>query len=355
MYQENKNKGTEVLIPEYDLFDIGSFIYTQRTWGKTTMSGGVRYDYRALDSKELLEGSQIKYNGFNKYFSNFSASAGASYSATDNFVVKLNAATGFRAPSIPELASNGAHEGTNRYEYGEQRLKSERSFQLDLGTEFNSEHLMLTGNLFYNSIGNFVFYNKLTGVSGTDSLVDVNGDLIPAFKFNQRNVFLAGAEFVSDLHPHPLDWLHWQNTLSFVRGLFREPVEGVRDLPMIPAMRWLSEIRGEFLKKGKLISNLIVFVELDHTAEQDKAFTAFQTETTTPAYTLLHAGFSGNFMVKKRTLFSLYFNARNITDKSYQSHLSRLKYTSMNPVTGRQGVFNMGRNFSIKLNIPVSF
>lgn len=47
--------------------------------------------------------------------------------------------------------------------------------------------------------------------------------------------------------------------------------------------------------------------------------------------------------------------ANNLTDKAYQNHLSRLKYTDINPVTGRQGVYNMGRNFGIKLLIPLSF
>jgi len=35
--------------------------------------------------------------------------------------------------------------------------------------------------------------------------------------------------------------------------------------------------------------------------------------------------------------------------------LSRLKYAPENLVTGRIGVFNMGRNFTIKFNIPLSF
>jgi len=33
----------------------------------------------------------------------------------------------------------------------------------------------------------------------------------------------------------------------------------------------------------------------------------------------------------------------------YQSHLSRLKYAAVNPVSGVQGVFNPGRNLGIKL------
>jgi iron complex outermembrane receptor protein len=44
---------------------------------------------------------------------------------------------------------------------------------------------------------------------------------------------------------------------------------------------------------------------------------------------------------------------QNITDVAYQHHLNRLKYGPMNEPTGRMGVFNMGRNFSFKVNIPI--
>ncbi|HVG41300.1 MAG TPA: TonB-dependent receptor plug domain-containing protein, partial [Chitinophagaceae bacterium] len=87
MVQHNKNKGIEALIPEYSMVDVGTFIYTQKTIGKATVSGGARYDHRALDSKQMLEGSTLKFRGFQKNFSNISGSAGVSYSATDNFVL----------------------------------------------------------------------------------------------------------------------------------------------------------------------------------------------------------------------------------------------------------------------------
>jgi iron complex outermembrane receptor protein len=47
--------------------------------------------------------------------------------------------------------------------------------------------------------------------------------------------------------------------------------------------------------------------------------------------------------------------ALNLGDVAYQSHLSRLKYTDVNLATGRTGVFAMGRNFSVKVNIPLSW
>jgi iron complex outermembrane recepter protein len=355
MKQDNKNKGVELLIPQYHLFDAGSFIYTQKTVGKSTFSGGIRVDNRSLHSKELMEGGDLKFAGFTKNFSNVSGSAGISYAATENFVIKLNLARGFRAPSIPELASNGAHEGTNRYEYGEKTLKSETSWQGDFGFEINSEHLLVNAGVFYNAINNFIFYKKLSAVSGGDSLVPVDADLIPAFRFDQHTARLAGFEVLTDFHPHPLDWLHWQNTFSYVKGIFKDPVAGMKNVPFIPAARLLSELKAELFSKGKTLRNCSVFFEVDHTLEQQRPFTAYGTETATKGYTLLNAGLTGNIYSGGKVLFSLYLLGNNLADVAYQSHLSRLKYADINPVTGRQGVFNMGRNFSIKFNVPLSF
>jgi iron complex outermembrane receptor protein len=54
-------------------------------------------------------------------------------------------------------------------------------------------------------------------------------------------------------------------------------------------------------------------------------------------------------------LFGISLVAQNLSDIAYQSHLSRLKYTDENILTGRTGVFNMGRNYSLKINIPLQF
>ena len=126
-------------------------------------------------------------------------------------------------------------------------------------------------------------------------------------------------------------------------------------MPLIPASRLISELRGDFLDKGTHVRHLSLKVETDHTFAQDRAFTAYDTETKTSDYTLVNAGISADIVAKNKTLFSLYFMAMNIGDVAYQNHLSRLKYAAENLVTGRTGVFNTGRNFSIKLNIPLTF
>jgi len=355
MQQENKNKGTEVLIPEYKLYDFGVFVYTQKKIRKLSLSGGIRLDTRLMESHLLKEGTDVKFPGFEKDFMNLSASAGLSYQSTQRLVWRLNLARGFRAPNIPELSSNGVHEGSNRYEYGNLDLKSETSIQADAGMDWNTEHVSFSASLFYNNINNFIYYRKLQSVSGGDSLVEVDNDFIPAFKFDQRKASLAGFELSLDIHPHPLDWLHIENSFSFVNGKLSEAIEGTKNLPLIPAPKLLSELRGDFLTKGKFIRNLSLKLEADIVFTQDKPFTAFNTETPTPGYTLINTGFNFDMMAKEKTLFSLYFVVQNIGDIAYQNHLSRLKYTDTNPITGRMGVFGMGRNFSVKLNIPLSW
>ncbi len=355
MQQTNQNKGEEQLIPEYSLLDIGGFVYTRRTIDKLTLSGGLRFDYRHLNSKLLEEDDDVKFDAFKKSYSNLSGSAGLSYEVSDQTVLKLNLARGFRAPSIPELASNGAHEGTNRYEYGSQDLRSEQSLQVDAGVDINSEHVSVSASLFYNSVKNFIYYRKLASVNGGDSLIIDGTNELFAFTYDQRNARLYGGELVIDIHPHPLDWLHFENTFSYVRGQLTSPEDGSNNLPFIPAARLINELRGDFLKKGNAVRNLYVKVELDNTFAQNNPYTGYNTETATKGYSLLNAGIGGNIVSRNRTLFSVYLAANNITDVAYQNHLSRLKYTAENLVTGRTGIFNMGRNFSVKLNVPLQF
>ncbi|HSU27435.1 MAG TPA: TonB-dependent receptor, partial [Chitinophagaceae bacterium] len=254
-----------------------------------------------------------------------------------------------------ELASNGAHEGTNRFEYGEQDLRSETSIQTDAAIEIGSPHVSFNASIFFNPIKNFIYYRKLQAAGGGDSIIVDGSETFFAFRFNQANAKLYGAEFNLDIHPHPLDWLHFNNTFSFVRGMLNEEQDGSKNLPFIPAVRLIDVLRADFAKKGKSFKNGFIQFELDNTFKQSKPFTGFNTETETPGYSLINAAIGGDFVSKDKTLFSLFFTANNIGDKAYQNHLSRLKYAPENLVTGRTGVFNMGRNFCFKVNVPFSF
>ncbi len=355
MYQQNRNLAEEKLIPEYNLFDAGIFVYTIKSFNKLTVSGGLRGDTRTMDIKGLQELDYAKFKAVNKHYGNISGSAGVAYEASEGVTLKANIAKGFRAPSAAELSSNGAHEGTYRYEYGDNNLKTENSLQFDAGLEVVSRHVSFGINTFYNHISNYIYYNRLEAAGGGDSLVVDNGAALQAFKFSQSGATLAGFEANFDIHPHPLDWLHFENTFSYVAGTFSSYFEGSNRLPAMPPAHLLSELRANFSKAGNVLKNLYFKAEMDATAKQNRVFTAYNTETPTAGYALFDIGAGSDFNAKNRKLFSLYLSFNNITDVAYQSHLSRLKYTDINYVTGRRGVFNMGRNFNVKLNIPFDF
>jgi iron complex outermembrane receptor protein len=357
MFQENKNKADEAIIPDHNLFDIGAFAFTQYNKGKLSLSGGLRFDNRHINSKEMLNGTDVKFTSFKKDFSNISGSAGLSYEASKEVTLKLNVARGFRAPTLAELASNGTHEGTNRYETGNHHLKSETSLQMDGGIEINGEHVSLTVNAFYNNIRNFIFYQKVLNSSGQDSiLIDPDsGDPLNVFRYNSHDARLYGAEFNMDIHPHPLDWLHFENTFSVTRAQFNAEVDGSKNVPLIPAARYIGELRGNFLPNGRSLRNLYISFEADYTFKQNNPFTGFNTETATSGYLLLNASAGTEVTSKGKTIFSIHLTGMNLGNVAYQNHLSRLKYTAINNATGRRGVFNVGRNVGIKLNVPLDF
>ena len=367
MRQTNTNRGEEALVPDYTSFDIGAFYYTQKRTDKTSWSGGLRYDQKYMN---YINPAQFVcppgmacialYNPIesNKQFNNISGAIGVAHDVNDQLTLKFNIARGFRAPNMAELASYGAHEGTNRFEYGNELLRSEKSLQFDAAVEWSNEHMSIAGNVFYNTVKDYIFYQKLNAVAGGDSIImdyahDDAGEELYAFAFRQKDAHLYGAEFNVDFHPHPLDWLHVENSVSLIRGQFKEALDESKNLPGIPSARWLSEVRIELFKKSKLIKNSFINLQLDNVFAQNNPFTGYNTETQTPAYTLLNIGYSTQIQHRNKTLFSVSLVGQNIADVAYQHHLNRLKYGPMNEATGRMGVFNMGRNFSFKVNIPI--
>jgi iron complex outermembrane receptor protein len=364
MQQQNKNKGFEALIPEYKTTELGLFFFTQKKIASLTMSGGARIDKKGVEYNDLLNPLLDPYYLYSsnsipvhqqKDFGDIAGSFGMTYEVNKAWVLKLNIARGYRAPNMSELGSNGAHEGTNRYEYGNPNLTSEKSLQFDIGTEWSNEHISFSGNLFYNMVDGYIYYQKLNRVLGGDSIINKEGTDFYAFAYKQQNANLYGAECNLDIHPHPLDGLHIENTLSYVRGTFNNAVDNSNNLPNIPPFRWLSEIKYEFGKAASNNKNNYVSLQFDNVASQNNPFIGYNTETATPGYTLINVGMGTHIIRKGKTLCSVSLVAQNISDVAYQNHLSRLKYTDENLATGRMGVYNMGRNFSLKINVPLVF
>lgn len=338
MYQRSLNNGSEYLIPAYHLFDIGTFATAGHTFGPIYLTGGLRYDHRNLHSEQLAD----RFTSFSRSFSGLTGSIGAVYHINNDIDMKLNVSRGFRAPNMSELASNGEHEGTFRYEIGNNNLKPEYSWQADWGMDYTSTFFSAAISLFANRIENYIYAEKEEGITV---------DNTPVYKFTSGDARILGGE--AKFIIHPIDHLHLENTFSYVNSVQLNQPHDSKYLPMTPAPRWLATAHYDIKGHNRSISGMYAEIEMDCNLRQNHYYAANNTETATPSYTLFNASVGTDIISKGKQIATISLAINNVFDRAYQNHLSRLKYAEINNVTGRQGVFNMGRNIGIKVKIPI--
>ena len=323
MYQTNNvEKGTEFIIPSYNQFDIGPFIFVKKSMDKLEVAGGLRYDVRQFNNQALFTkpdpvtgfdkpvygadtvGADNPFYAYKHTFAGMSGSLGLSYRFSDHFTGKANIGRGYRSPNISEISANGVHPGTNSFQKGNLNFKPEFNWQEDIGLNYSSQHVTIDAGIFDNNINNYIYNQKVSSSSGQT--------VIDTFQFQAAKAHLYGGELSIDIHPHPWDWLHFENSLSLVYGN-NEGVNGqkisdsAKYLPFIPPLHTFSELRANIKKVSSAIVNAFVKVQLEYYAPQNRAYLEFNTETPTPGYHLFNAGLGADITNSKgQTLFNFY-------------------------------------------------
>ncbi len=326
MHQTNVNSGDEYLIPDATTNDFGVFGTANYEWDKNVIQAGIRFDNRAVTTTEHgILGTQGYFQAIDKKFQSFNSSLGFKTDLKKNLILRLNVASGFRAPNLAELTSNGVHEGSNRYEIGNVTLQNEQNFQTDLNVEYRNPHFELFVNGFYNHINNYIFIAP----NGTV----ING--FNAYDYTQANANLYGGEAGIHFHPHPLDWLHITTSFESVTG----KKQNGDYLPLIPANKWNNSIKTEF-KSTKYLKDSFAVLNIEYTLPQNNPG---QFETKSDDYTLINLGL-GSKVTLGKTAFEVNLNGNNLLNKTYISHLSRLK---------PDGIPNIGRNIILGVNFTI--
>lgn len=328
LHQTNTNFGEEILIPDATINDFGIFTTANYSWNKNTLQAGIRFDNRNIitERHEIANENETQvFNAVDKTYNSFTTSLGFKTSLSEFITTRINFATGFRAPNLAELTSNGVHEGTNRFEIGNDNLVNEKNTQIDISLEYKTEHFELFANGFYNHLNDYIYINP----TGTIE----NGN--PIYKYIQEDAKLYGGEFGFHLHPHPQDWLHLESTFEMVIGKQKNG----NYLPLIPANTWRNTFRTEFNYKEWLKQGYSSLT-LESTFSQDNIS---EFETYTDNYNLLNIAFGGDIHLKN-IKFSTSISVNNILNAKYINHLSRLK---------NDGIYNQGRNIVLGLNFTI--
>lgn len=326
MHQKNENFGEELLVPDATVKDLGGFITSNYQWKKNTLQGGIRFDYRDIATSEHNTLDEENYfKAINKNFVSWNFALGYKTEITEKIITRLNLTSGFRAPNLAELTSNGVHEGSNRYEIGNENLQNEASFQADLSVDYHNEHFDFFANGFYNHINNYIYLSPL-GTTINDN---------PAYQYVQNNAFLYGGETGIHFHPHPFDWLHVTSSYEMVIG----QQENGDYLPLVPANQWKNTLKAN-LNVSEKLSNSFISLQVNHTFKQNNVS---KFETASSDYTLLNLGLGSTIKWKDRSI-NFTINGTNLLNKTYISHLSRLK---------SDGIPNISRNIVLGLHFEI--
>ncbi|WP_316829183.1 TonB-dependent receptor [Pedobacter aquatilis] len=377
MFQGNRSKAaTDFPIPDYDLFDIGAFYFAKKSIGKVDVSGGIRIDRRNISWNDFYVGTDTQtgfgkqvsagfpaaerqFPAFNKNYYGLSGSLGLTYNITEKLLLKANVARGYRAPNITEIGSNGLDPGAHIVYLGNRTFKPEFNLQEDVGIVAYLKDLDISLELFNNNISNYIYQSRLTDEEG-DPVVIVPGNL--TYQYQQAKARLYGAEFSINLHPAGLKWLAFNNSLAYTVGLNQNEAllqqygEEAKYLPLIPPLQVRSELKLTAQSAKGWLAQPYFKIDALFAADQNRFYALDATESFTAGYTLFNAGVGTGINNKSgKTIIDIFIQCDNIFDKAYLSNLNRLKYFEYYSASpkGKQGIYNMGRNLSFKIRIPI--
>jgi iron complex outermembrane receptor protein len=377
MYQANRSKAaTDFPIPDYNLFDAGTFLFARKSFGKLDVSGGIRYDNRHIRWNNFYvgpnpnngfeqqvklpdtAGAHLQFPAFKHVYKGFSGSLGLTYNISERLLVKANIARGYRAPNITEIGSNGLDPGAHIVYLGNRGFNPEFSLQEDIGIISYLKDVDLIAEFFNNHIDHYIYQAKLTDADGKPVVI-VPGN--STYVYQQSKARLYGAEFTANLHPRNIKWLAFNNSLAYVTGinqnqeLINKSNGAAKYLPFIPPLHVRSELKVTLQKAYGVFSKIWFKTEADAYMAQNRFYALDNTETATPGYTLINIGAGATIKGKsEKTFCELYFQVDNLFDTAYQSNLNRLKYFEYytSSPNGRLGIYNIGRNMSFKVIFP---
>jgi iron complex outermembrane receptor protein len=320
MTQDNTNaiNASDTLIPNAQSVDLGGYVSVNHEHKKWNVQAGIRYDRRTIFGIDLPHQNNLSFNGLN-------GSIGAVRSS-DKLVWRTSLSTGFRAPHLTELFSNGYHHGALRYEVGDAALVPEKASQLDVTLEWNQAHGALVLNPFVSYIRDYIYLEPMGMLF----------DGIPGYRYVQNNeVLFSGVDLSYHVHPHFAHGLHWEVSISYLH------VSSLGDssVSMIPQPRMQNVLRYEFELKNFI---RLKEVNVQSTLMGPQNNVAYL-ETTSKGYHVLD--FSLVFAFGKTDQFTVKGGGRNVLNASYIDHLSRLKNIQM-PFPGRNFFLGVGYNFN---------
>ena len=326
-FTSNTNYGGRIIIPDANMTEGNVAAYFKFFIQKFIIESGAGINIKSIQTFETrtLNSPGKAIQPFSIHRETANAMLGAVYNPSKSTSIKCNFSTGFRAPNLAELSSNGVHEGVYRFEIGDPNLKVEQNLNGDLNFEYAKKVFFFSASVYYNRFFNYIY---LAGTSDT-----YLG--FPVFRFRQQDAVLYGSEWMASLKPSAWRGVEWKESFANTKGTLQDG----SNMPFIPAYKLNSSVRWEH-NLSTHYRGFFIEPEGQYIFSQNKPA---QFETATPGYFLLNLATGVTIQCPKGN-WILGLNGKNLSNKKYADHLSRLKY---------YGLYNQGINvvFSVRKEI----
>ncbi|WP_081207992.1 TonB-dependent receptor [Salegentibacter sediminis] len=330
----NFEDSEDFLIPDADVFESGIYYLASISLNSWYLQGALRYDYRQvtadasaayLIADDFILPGNPENRKLTREFGGFTGSLGATKTFNKQQQLKLNFSTGFRAPDLAELFSNGPHPGTNRFEKGNDTFGREQSYQVDASYSFRKNKFQANVSVFGSMVENYIFF--------TASLEQTPENNQEIWSYRQTNTGFYGLEFDAKYN-----WLNENRLETSVSGAIvrAKDLHTNKNLSFIPPDNFNLEATYYALSD----KSLSIFSRLRIIKDQDKVGL---TEEKTPGYSLLNFGANKKFSFGKNSL-DAGFTIHNALDKTYVDHMSLLRAFEVSS-PGRNIMLNLKYNF----------
>ena len=343
--QQNTIGGWGFLIPTYQRFTAGAFVYHQlKINQKLDIMSGIRYDFGLINTKEHFDWyrtpvenndgttSQVylqRARNKSLDFSNFSGSVGVNYQH-HNTTYKVNIGKSFRMPLANELASDGINYHMYRYERGNINLQPESSYQADVEFNYAGNKVHVNVSPFVNYFDNYIYLNPTSNYDNSENL--------QTYEFTQAKVFRYGGEV--SVATTLFKKLELQASGEYVYSRQTSGAKKGFTLPFSPPLSGLFTASYLF-KDLSFITSPKLVVDYKITASQEEIVPP---EEITEGFQVMNISWFANlYLLNKTQSVKAKFKINNVFNTKYFNHTSFYRLID---------VPEPGRNFSISLTIP---
>lgn len=332
-YQNNSNVTgtlTTPLIPDYIANSWGAYAIGRRLYPKYELEAGVRYDFRNINALGYNRSGQMY--GSNRYFHTLTGSLGGVWHINQQWDLRSNLGTAWRAPTVNELYSNGIHQSAGAYEVGDSLLTAEKSIKWISSLQYRqaSGRLKVDLDLYAHYIMDYIYLRP------TSTFHESLSGSFPIFKQSQADARFLGADLRASIP------LIWNMSYTLEAAVLRATnLSSGGFLPLIPAdklvhqLEWTPDALG--LRSKPYVQLAYVFVARQNRYEPDADFAL-----PPPASHLLNFSMGSQLTSGKHEV-GIHFSIDNLTNTLYKDYLNGFRYFA----------HDLGRNFVLRLHYRI--